>query len=570
MLNILNIIKKNRYYFAVVLLVALACLLLGESESRRHSHFWRMWLSVFTGAFIVIRLLTAKFIASQPNHVKEIAKKVYISILLAATVFGIFNYYLFDKKWTVGLDDYTDVTYYYLNTKYLDELGYSGFYAAVLTADKEYKNRHATKIRSYRDLRDNKMKSTQVAFEHGQEIKTNFTPERWEQFKKDCDYFMSRKKLNRLRKLFFTDYGYNPPPTWAVPGSILTALAKVEHVKIIALVDILFILAMFAVVAWAFGFEVMIYLALFFVCTFSGRWPVLSHSLLRFDWLSTLVMGIAFMKKEHYVTSGSMMAYAALNRIFPAIFFFPWLVYVAWKLLKDRRIPMEQWRFAFGAMVTTVILVASAVILFGAGRLEESAQKLIMHNDSYGSHRVGLGDLFVWEGETTKKEIRANGGLRTKTKKVKSLKSTFWIFGLSTMLLISVYIIRTKRPVWELIHLAAIPMFCVTNTQINYYTLRMVLVLWHTSQMFKRPFYHGLGVVMLMATEILGHIYILDRHPRYVITTITSICLAVYYCAMMLWMLAEITKTFLPEKTRRQKKGSPASVANKAAKKTGG
>ena len=556
-----SVIKKYWIYLAVALLVALSCLVFGESESRSDSHFWRMWLSVLTGSFIVIRLLATKFISLKNELIKQIAKHIYLSILLAATIAGIFNYYQFDKKWTTGLDDYTDIAYYYLNTKYLDELGYMGFYAAMLTADKEYKNRHATRIHHYRDLRDYNIKSTKIAFEHGQEVKKNFTPQRWEQFKKDCDYFMERKTLFGLKRAFFVDHGYNPPPTWAVPGFILTSLADVEYIKIIAMVDILFVAAMFAVVAWAFGFEVMIYLALFFFCTFSGRWPVLSHSLLRFDWSATLIMGIAFMKKEHYITSGVMMGYAALTRIFPAIFFFPWLVYIVWKLLKDHRIPMEQWRFTFGAAVATIVLVASALILFGTGHMKESARNLIMHNNSYSSQRVGLGDLFVWEGETTQKEIIANGSLIVKEKKIQSLKSTFWFFGIGTMLLIALYIIRTKRPVWELIHFAAIPMFCVTNAQMNYYNLRMVLIIWHTSQMTKRPFYHGLGMVMLMTTEVLGHLYLLDKHPRYVVTTVTSICLAIYYSIMMIWMLAEIVKTFLPKESRPIKTASPAHAA---------
>ena len=550
----LLVVKKIKEYWQypiVAIIIAVICVTLGEPYDRQDSHFWRMWLAVGGASFVFLRLLISKIVKIKKELIIDITKRVYLSILTGAIVFGVFNYYQFDKKWAKGLDDYTDIAYYYLNTKYLNELGYMGFYAAMLTADKEYKNRHASHIKGYRDLRDYEMKSTKVAFAHGKEIRdNNFSAERWKQFQKDCDYFMRRKNRMSLQQHFFTDHGYNPPPTWAVPGIILTSLAKVGNIKYIAMADVAWVVAMLCIVAWAFGYEVMLYVSLFFFCTFSGRWPVLGQSLLRFDWSCALVMGIAFMKKERFIASGAFMAYAALNRIFPAIFFFPWLVLAIRQIVKERRVPKEHIQFAAAAAAVTIVLVISALALFGPEKIEESARNLIMHNNSYSSHRVGLGDLFVYEGETTYEDIRKSGGLHPKELKIQSIKPALWLFGGGALLIIGLYVVRTKRNLYELIHLGTIPLFAMTNAQINYYNLRMVLVLWHTSQMTKNPIYHGLGMVMLFVTEVLTQKAQWDRDHRYLVTTTTSFCLAVYYSVMIIWMLFEIAQSFLPKKEK--------------------
>ena len=118
----------------------------------------------------------------------------------------------------------------------------------------------------------------------------------------------------------------------------------------------------------------LLYVLLFFLFSFSGRWPVLSHSLLRFDWSSMLVLSICMLKKERFVLAGACMAYAALNRIFPAIFFYPWVVVAAYDIIKQRRLPMRHIKFVAGAAVVTALLVGiamAAVTTAFTARLEE-------------------------------------------------------------------------------------------------------------------------------------------------------------------------------------------------------
>lgn len=530
-------LKKAAPYLAIAALTAFFCYFFLDKISRNDSHQRRMWLAV-TGIVLLVYRLAVKGLNVTDKKSPGVAVKIYFGVLTAAAVFGIFNYYNFDKKLAAGIGDGADISYYYLNTKYLKELGYFGLYAAEFTADMEHNNRFASKLRRYRDLRDYKIKSTSFALEHGREIKEkNFTKERWEAFKHDVDYFFSLPEMDYRH--IFPDHGYNPPPTWAVPGYALAGFVPVEKIKWIAMVDVAAVVGMLIVVAWAFNLETALFAMLFFLCTFSGRWPILGHSLLRFDWPSALIIGICLLKKEKWALAGVAMGYAALNRIFPAIFFFPWLVVALSEWWKTKKLPMHHLKFAGGAAAITVFLVVTALGLFGTESFVESKNNLLMHNDSFSSHRVGLANLFVFDGETTKKQIRAAGGMHAKELDVQSIKKLRMLIGLITLAFIGYYILRVRRPVHELIHLAAVPLFCMTTPQVNYYNLRIIFILWHMANI-KKGWFHKIGLAALFAVEVVAQHSQVSGNARFATNSYTSYGLFFYYLFVMAWMVKEI------------------------------
>jgi hypothetical protein len=531
--------RKAAPYLATAFVTALICYFFFDKISKDQSHNWRLWLAVLAVVLLGYRLVTKgmPFVTDEKSGNKSaLARtKIYFGALTVAVVFGIFNYYNFDKRESVGMGDAADMLYYYLNTKYLDELGYYTLYSAMLTADKEFHNRYATRVKRYRDLRDYQLKSTKVAFEHGAEIKKRFTKERWEEFQHDVDYFMVRPEMANLYNYVFTDHGYNPPPTWAVAGYTLTSLVNVEHVKWIAMVDVYAVIAMSVAIAWAFNLEAMLFTLLFFVCSFSGRWPMLGQCLLRFDWLSAVVIGICCIKKERWALAGAALAYAAFNRVFPAIFFFPWLIAAFLEWFRTKKIPMHHVRLAGGAAVVSVFLVVTALSLFGTKAILESKDKVLMHNESFSSHRVGLANLFIYDGETTKAELKAHGGLQAKEEKVQATRKLRNLIGLVTLGFIALYIVRIKRPVYELIQLAAIPLFCVTTPQINYYNLRIILVVWHIANL-KESLFHRIGIIALFAIEVVAQLSHISGNERFATNSYTSYGLFFYYLFVMAWM----------------------------------
>lgn len=141
------------------------------------------------------------------------------ALLLGAGVLGAFNYWQFDPRVFVGPGDVTDITYYYLNSKYLDELDYDLLYDAMLLADE---GRHTDHVETVRNLTDDTLSDRASAMRRGAEVaRPRFTEARWAAFSHDTEYFLDRLPRETLSSNFFVDHGYNPPVTWTVLGEPL-------------------------------------------------------------------------------------------------------------------------------------------------------------------------------------------------------------------------------------------------------------------------------------------------------------------------------------------------------------
>ncbi|MEZ4236423.1 MAG: hypothetical protein R3F59_09730 [Myxococcota bacterium] len=294
--------------------------------------------------------------------------EVWLRAALAGVVtFGWFNYFQFDRDVLTGINDYTDTAYYYTNSKYLGELGYDGLYVGALLCDQERGSPRTAGVQQIRDLRDDELINQgngfpARAFEHGRQVKANFTPARWQQFCHDIDYFLDRLSKRSLETNFFVDHGYNPPPTWSIVGGNLARIVPVEHLKLICMADAVLVAVMFVVLGWAFGLETMLWVSLFYVTTFSGRWPLLGAAIMRFDWVVALAIGMALLRVQRYGAAGVALAYAAMNRVFPAIFFWGWLVEAVLDSWPERRVPRKHLALAGAAALTTAVMVGMAAV----------------------------------------------------------------------------------------------------------------------------------------------------------------------------------------------------------------
>ena len=520
--------------YLLTAIVAVITASMVDPVTRNESHLWRMVLASLALFFLATR------VALHALDVPAIGRQILHGAMVVACVGGVFNYYQFDREVFEGIGDHTDITYYYLNSKYLDELGYFGLYAAMLQADKENKGTRTNHIRQYRDLRNYELAPVKEGVSHGVTLRDErFSPERWEAFKGDADYFLQRLDRNALRSNFFVDHGYNPPPTWSIVGGTIANITPVEQIFWIAHVDTVIVVGMFTLVAWAFGFEPMLFALLFFCATFSGRWPILGQSLMRFDWVAALVVGVCFLKKQRYFPGGAFMAYAALNRIFPAIFFAPVFFAALMEVWRTRSLPSRYVRMGAGALVCTVLLVGGALADYGPGIFSSSAKNLVMHNESYSSHRVGLGDLLMYRGETTRAEINEGGGIIVKEEAIQALQPLLKGTGLLALAWVALFVWRTRRDDWALVGLAVLPFYCITNPQINYYNLRLVLILWHASRLDQRPS-HRVLLAILLLTEVVTQATKVWHFDRYMTTTSTSMGLAVYLLVLVAWMAKEI------------------------------
>jgi len=516
--------------------------------SRDQSHWGRMWLAV-AGAVSALAV-AAVGVRASPGGARLVRGG-----MVALCVVGWFNYYQFDRRIFVGIDDYTDITYYYLNSKYLDELGFYGFYAAMIVADQETNDRHTHTLRQYRDLRDDQVKPIDVALAHGKELETTrFTPEEWRAFQQDNDWFLARISNEAMRTNFYVDHGYNPPPTWSILGGLIAEAVPVTHLKAIAAIDGVLVVALFGAVYWAFGFEAMLLAMVFFLSTFSGRWPVLGQALLRFDWLAALVGGMACLRRGRFGWAGGLLAYAALNRVFPAIFLGAWLWTLLGDLWRTRRVAARHLRFAAAALAVVGVLTGGALARYGVENFRESAANLAMHNRSFSSHRVGLGGLLVYGGETTRAEINAHGGMALREQRVQAWIPTLRVIGVALIGLVAAAAIRSRREAWETLPWLILPFFALTNPQVNYYNLRLVAVVWHAAHLAAPHdpspagdrWFHRIALVLLFGVDVAAQWTKVQGWDRHATNSVGSIGMAVYLTAVLGWVVAEGVRGWRP------------------------
>ncbi len=448
-------------------------------------------------------------------------------VLILLCVFGAMNYYRFDLRQLTTVGNYYDTTYYYLNSKYFEELGYQDLYLALLVADEENKNRlsHVTKLR---DLETYQLtRRTTAVRVHRARIEACFTPERWNEFLHDSDWFVRRLKRAEATYLF-RDHGYNPPPPWTLVGGFLSSHVSVEHLKWITMIDFGLVLSMFAGVFWAVGWEACLLAFLWFVSTASGVWPIVGQALLRFDWLAATVGAACLLKKGRSGWAGGLLAYAALTRVFPGIFFLPYLFIVAREFLKTRTLSREARRFFFAAAAVSTVMIAGAYREYGGEAFVDAKEKLALHGSaaSYSSLRMGLGDALIYRGERTRAELRPAGGISGKAEKLADLEPVLRGVGALVLLLTAWFVARTRPRAFEALPLAYFALFALTNPQYNYHNIRVLLMVWHASAPGRRR--NMIGMALLFLTEVAALAMTTTGGIAYARTSVSSLGLLLY------------------------------------------
>lgn len=521
--------------YLLVIGTVVAGLMEHDSLSRRESHFGRMVLAGI--AIFLLHLswelrrhgiqLSWPWRNSAPGRTSRL---LYIALLVTAS-YAACNYYQFDRKTLTTVGDYADSTYYYLNSKYFHELGYTRLYEAMLVADAEASLAFFD-VHEYRDLvAYEELQPRAHALSRASEIKRHFTPEQWAAFRHDLNYITAHN-IRGGWKYFFSDHGYNPPPTWTLIGGTFSRLVPVEHMKWITMIDFALVALMMLVIGRVFGSHALLIALLFYTVTFSGRWPVLGQSILRFDWLVALVLAVCALKKDRHGLAGSLLAYAACSRVFPAIFFLPYAAVVMRDLWHTRQIDTIYQRFIMGAGATALLLVVGAWAVYGTQAYQDSVGNLRLHAspESYSSHRVGLGDALLYRGETSRQEIDRYGGIEGKREQLWAISPWLKAMGAIAVLWVFVMAWHSREPPHRLIWLGIYPLFCMTNPQINYYNLRLLPLLYHLEK--PDAYQHRLGLYLLFAIEVATQYVMVSGAARYAVTCTTSVGLLIYLLLM--------------------------------------
>jgi hypothetical protein len=294
--------------------------------------------------------------------------------------------------------------HYFLGSKYFPEVRYDGLYVASITAEREL----GLGLRSQshiRDLRTNEVVPTAGLADHRREVKERFSPERWRAFVEDTRYFVTANNYDYLTKIR-RDHGYNPTPTWTFTARLFSRFLSASDGSLTALawIDPLLLSLMFWMIFRTYGSRVGCLALIVFGLGYSWRFDWVGGAFLRQDWLAALGLAVCLIRRERFALAGSLIAYAAMVRVFPAGFLLGPAV-VALKDVIGRRPSRWFWKLAAGFAVGIVLcLVAGAMTGVGFDAWPQFVENLEKHHGTWLTNNVGLKNLLLYDRATMQRE----------------------------------------------------------------------------------------------------------------------------------------------------------------------
>jgi hypothetical protein len=420
----------------IVILLALAGILLHLTLGRSPSRRTRALIFVVLGAALI----------SYPN-------------------FGFLHPYNFRPI------HYWDAYHYFMGAKYLPELGYFKLYEATYVAGRELGV--FAEVTHIRDLPTHL--GRWVTSIDAPAIRARFAPERWEAFKRDLAFLEPRVPY---WSAFFLDHGYNDPPPRALLLHLLVRSVPANRVTfgLLTSIDYVLMAIAFGVVRWTFGTIPASLTFAFLALSFFGRFDFIGGSILRWDWMAALLIGVGVFARGHGQLAGLLFAYATLARIFPVLFFVPLVI----KWLQERRAgaPVRTLTYCLAWGIGAVIAVTLGLGVMGT-RLPvifEYIPRMELHSASSSTNRVGLGPLLI--SSSALWIVNPDGSTSLDEASLPAARPAPYTLPLisAIYLLAALPLILRARPLQSLMY--AIPLiYCALSLASYYYAFLSLLVL---------------------------------------------------------------------------------------------
>jgi hypothetical protein len=335
--------------------------------------------------------------------------KRFVGVTLGvAAILTYFNglrigYFKFYHRW--------DQYHYYIGAKYFRELGYDSLYKCGVTAQDElgeyrYTNEDTGRpslIDMSREVRspdkkirnlggDNLLMSAADTLAHPERCKERFSPERWEEYKKDVAFFRTQTDKTYWEDMQ-KDHGFNPPPVWTIAGHLFAnaAPASTHYLQFLASLDVLYLIGMFVALYWAFGWRVFAASAIFWGCQSPAPFYWTGGAFLRQDWLFWMVFSACLLRKRYFALGAAALVYSALLRIFPGLVVVGWLGALGWQIYRHRKLTPWQVRMLAGGAIAAAVLVPASIAVCGAGSYRQFYEHTLeVHDQTPLTNHMGL------------------------------------------------------------------------------------------------------------------------------------------------------------------------------------
>jgi hypothetical protein len=336
-------------------------------------------------ALVVVRLYARR--GAQPRW--------YRPFLVASLLLAIGNYLSFGEFRFGSYMNEWDVTHYYLGTKYAVELGYDHGYEAIWLADRE--TGLVSTAREIRDLRNYGMVSTASVLGRADQIRSRFSPERWQDFCADVAWLKAQLPAARWT-ILTEDHGHNAPPTWTAAVGTVANLLPIRNAVgryLMLLIDPALLLLALAAIHWAFGLEAAALVGVLLGTHYFFSWGHLKGSLVRTDFACFSIYAMCLLHKRRFALAGACAAAASCSRAFPVLFLIgPFGLLVA-RSLAERKLDRPLCRFLLACGATALAACLFAVWRFhGIAVFSDWVAKMHLHMTSHVHWTVGFRTIF--------------------------------------------------------------------------------------------------------------------------------------------------------------------------------
>ncbi len=397
---------------------------------------------------------------------------------------------------------YHEFYHYYMGAKYFPENGYSRLYSATVIAEAELGADVSN--RRIRNLSTNELIYASDTIRDSGTILVGFSPSRWRAFKQDVSYFRTRTGGGSWWEAMLQDHGYNPTPVWNLVGSAIANMGSASDTLffLIAWLDPILLLTTFYFVYRSFGLKTCCLLAIFFGTYFPSLYYWTGGAFLRQDWLAASVLGICALKRNRFGLAGASLSYAALVRVFPAVFLLPIAARLVVEVLNTRSVPRWGRRFLGWYALTAAIFIAfSSVAYTSRNPWPEFVSNIEKHSRTPLTNHMGLKTLVAYRTAFSQEKMyqpsAADPFSVYKERRIEMAKKTRWLYLslLAAVVIGVVFASIRKAEIWEvaILGIALIP--ASTELTCYYYSFLGIAALLVAS----RP---PIGVTLLSLAAI--------------------------------------------------------------------
>ena len=438
--------------------------------------------------------------------------------LLVIGVAAYFNFGAFHPVKYPHTIHYYDMYHYYFGGKYFSELGYFDLYAATVVADRDG-NRFFDDIENFKEIRD--LRSDQFipwreALADSNRIKARFTPERWKEFQGDLASFQKHMPSRHWAEAL-ADYGFNGSPVWVLTGGLAANFLSAESLAqlvFLGWIDVFLMVIAFGLLYRAFGLKVLAFSVFFFGLNYTHRYQHMSGSLLRLDWLASLVACLALLKWRRAKLAGFFLGWATALRIFPALFAVGIAIRGLVKVYRGGPFVNRDLKTLIVAVGTAVaFFVGSLMLPSGWQGWTEYAENISHHSQRLTVKRIAVPYIFLFAGESSYEEAEASHDGKSfnvvRYERYKSSEIAIWLIRIAMLAAFTAVCFRCRS--WQVFSLGLVLVWGFANPA-RYYWAQLVLLI---PLLLDRPWDPKRLVATVFLFLVMASSYIINHFTGY-------------------------------------------------------